>query len=151
MRDRTPDALKVGACCMVYEYRAFLAALDCLCPLDRSSCDPKVKAQRNVALESALIHARNIRDFFSPRCPKFPEDVWARDFARELPCTEMPYLRDEITGKMLDKRLAHPSYSRPGLPSDWDLDTLRDEITTAWTAFLNCLEQETPQLRSLFR
>ena len=146
---RGNNALRAAASCMSYEYEMFLTASNLLLSLDPSSSRPEVVIWRNVALESTLIHSRNIRDFFSPNGRS--DDVLARDFVTPLPRIAMPYLRKASTERKINRLLAHPSYGRSRLTKEWEIGTLRREITTAWNAFLSRLGQEAPEQRSLFR
>ena len=146
---RGDGALRTAARCMSYEYEMFLAASNLLISLNPSSTRPEVVVLRNVALESTLIHARNIRDFFSSNGRT--DDVLARDFVTPLPRIAMTYLRKASTEQRINRLLAHPSYGRSRLTKQWEIGTLRREITAAWNAFLGRLKQETPELRSLFR
>ena len=78
---------------------------------------------RNVYLETALLHTRVLREFlFGKRNPKYPEDVRAVDFfddgnewSPSIDCT-CPYLLRET--ERLDRALAHLSYSRIGYESN---------------------------------
>jgi len=153
MAQKITDRHRAGAECMSYEYNGFMAAL-ALHKRLRPSCDsdkPEAALGRmllNVALESALIHARNILCFF--RANDSVEDVRACQFVTERPPDfNMEYLKGR--SQELSKLLAHPSYSRGKLDHNWKVAKLESEITTAWAAFLGCLSQENPELRALFQ
>ena len=127
----------------------FIAASNLLLRLRASSNTPDVVALRNIALESTLIHARNLRDFFSANGRS--NDVLARDFVTPLPRIAMPYLRRASTGRRIDKLLAHPSYDRSRLSKQWPIGTLRAELGQAWKLFLQRVARDAPNLRSFFR
>jgi len=147
---RGQDALKAAAACASYEFEMFIAASNLiLIQLGTSSGTPDVVALRNIALESTLVHARNLRDFFSPNGRR--NDVLARDFVTPLPRIAMPYLRRAPTGRRIDRLLAHPSYDRSRLSKQWPIGTLRIELIQAWKAFLDRLARDAPDLRSFFK
>jgi hypothetical protein len=146
---RGTGALKTAATCASYEFEMFIAASNLLILLRKSSDTPEVVALRNIALESTLIHARNLRDFFSPNGRD--NDVLARDFVTPLPRIAMPYLRRGATGRRIDKLLAHPSYDRSRLSKQWPIGTLRNELSQAWKLFLDRVARDAPKLRRFFR
>lgn len=141
-------ALRSAAESISYEYEMFMAATSCLLTIDPSDNRPEVQALRNMALESSLIHARNIRDFFSPNGRN--DDIIARDFVTPMPRISMPYLRKKTTARRINRLLAHPSYGRSRLTRGWEIGTLRQEIATAWKLFLAGLAEKKPGRRGYF-
>ena len=98
-------------------------------------------------VESFLLHARVLRDFFcrSPR-PK-PDDVIAADFVSGwVPPADSsyPYLASQKT--RLDKALAHLSIARMQYVGDnktWDLPAIRGELDGIIEQFLQALPATT--------
>ena len=90
------------------------------------------KALENSTLESFLIHARNIRDFFRFFCSD-NDDVLARDYLGRTPRVKMPYIRKNR--RRLNKRIAHLSYSRPRLSRGWQTGRMLKEIDGAMMTF----------------
>ncbi len=105
-------------------------------------------AAHNMAIESFLVHFRNLRDFFYPPFEAWTDkrktdDVIAFDYCdqwhaaapdwRELaPCE-----RDRI-----NKLLAHISYSRTALGRDWPIREMLAAIRTSLSAFVTKLPTE---------
>ena len=146
---RSIDDLRAAACTMTYEHRMFIASARVLMNRPPRATDQMSVLIGNMALESSLIHARNLRDFFSPNGRK--DDILARDFVSPLPRIALPYLRNKSTDRRLNRLLAHPSYSRTKLVGKWDISTLCREVEAAWQSFLRRLEDQEPGLRKLFR
>jgi len=142
-------ALRTAAKCASYEFEMFMAASNLWLRLRTSSNTPDGVALRNIALEATLIHARNLRDFFSPNGRR--NDVLARDLVAPLPRIAMPYLRRASTGRRIDRLLAHPSYDRSRLSKQWPIGILRTELGQAWELFLDRVARDAPNLRSVFR
>ena len=103
--------------------------------------------QKNIYLESFLVHTRNLRDFlFSP--PR-GDDVSATHFF-EPPDAEWdesvkdwcPYL--DANKSRLNKSLAHLSYERIGYEpyKGWDCGVIHTEMTAAWNEFWSRLTAE---------
>lgn len=94
------------------------------------------QALENTALESFLIHARNISDFFQVGGRE--DDVLARDFLGLTPRVKLPYIRKHK--KRLNRRLAHLSYSRPRLKREWPTGLMLREIDRAMNLFQDRLK-----------
>jgi hypothetical protein len=99
-------------------------------------------------LESFLLHARTLRDFFLDDKKKRPDDVLAGDFFEVFETwTEArpslgPYLSQNK--KRLDKSLAHISYARLDfkVASKWDISAVLRELDLIWQTFLKTLSPE---------
>jgi hypothetical protein len=99
----------------------------------------------NRALESLLLHARNVYDFFfvAPRnncpdvsVPHFFEDgqVWTPDLTQLC-----PYLDGQR--ERLNRSIQHLSYDRLAYEptKDWNISTLVTELAAVWDDFLSRL------------
>lgn len=95
------------------------------------------QALMNSTLESFLIHARNICDFFRVRSRE-DDDVLARDYLGRTPRVKLPYIRKNK--KRLNKRIAHLSYSRPRLGRGWPTARMLKEIDEAMKIFQDRLK-----------
>ena len=129
-------ALKSAACTVEYEFHMLLVGCAAL-------NNAPTTAERNLALEALLIHARNLRDFFAPSGRN--DDVLARDFVSQMPRIAMPYLRSRTARNRLNRLLSHMSYSRPRLGRSWDINQLAQEVEKAMRAFLTRLMEERPR------
>lgn len=74
------------------------------------------KADHDVYLESFLIHARVIHEFFVPRKPSHPDDVRAWQICEDLKISNTkacghPVLDCEVATR-INKQLAHPTMTR---------------------------------------
>jgi hypothetical protein len=101
----------------------------------------------NAALESFLIHVRNLRDFFVGT--RQSNDILAIDFVNPRPRFRLSTLR--ALQRRLDRQLAHPSYSRPHLNRLWPIEMLKNELMEAWALFLKRLGKANPRARAIFR
>ena len=86
----------------------------------------------NSALESFLIHVRNISDFFRVR-RREEDDVLARDYLGRTPRVKLPYIRKNK--KRLHRRIAHLSYSRSRLGRGWQTERMQKETDGAMKVF----------------
>jgi hypothetical protein len=98
----------------------------------------------SMALESFLVHARNLRDFFARNGRD--NDVLARDFLGRLASVRLPFLRRTATRHRLDRRIAHISYSRSKLKRDWPVTTILNELDAAMAKFERELRAASPRL-----
>ena|SRR2546425_13174968 len=102
---------------------------------------------QNIALESFLVHARVLRDFFSSKASD--NDVLARDFLGSVPRVKLTHLRSQRIRMRLNRRIAHLSFSRSRLKRAWDVRRLLNEINQAMEAFLVVLSTQKPRLASI--
>lgn len=102
---------------------------------------------QNIALESFLLHARIIRDFFKSKGRD--NDVLARDFLTPVPRVKMPLLRSRSIDARLNRRLTHLSYSRNRLKRGWDVTRLLNEANGAMNKLVDRLEKEQPKVAKI--
>lgn len=134
-----PRASQIASC-VAYELEMLFWSMR------RLNAGPSHYFDRNVYLESALLHTRVLREFlFKKRNLNFPQDVravdffdddseWSKDFAGIC-----PYLSSEE--ERLDRALAHLSYDRIGYETNksWDVRRVWSEIYGAWQSFFKAL------------
>jgi len=113
----------------------------------------------DMALESFLVHYRNIRDFLfptssikhlSPRYKKIALDtVLALDFNPQGWHYEAKDWREVVGNERerLNKRLSHLSYSRSRYDPQWPLEEMREALASEFNRFLESLPSDK---RSLF-
>jgi hypothetical protein len=147
-KPRGPSARRTGAEIICYEYTMFMAACDIHARLPAAPSTPGTEALRNITLEAALLHARNLRDFFGTARHK--DDIVASDFVRPVPRLALPTLRSVTVRRRFNRLLAHASYNRSKIGRCWNLDALHHEITGAWARFLERLAERSPECRGLF-
>jgi hypothetical protein len=92
----------------------------------------------NMALETFLLHARNLRDFF--RAKGHPDDILARDFLGEASSATLPFVGSKTFDDRVNKKLSHPSFSRPRLRAKWQPSLIAGEIGRATERFLEELD-----------
>ena len=117
-------------------------------------CPPE-KAQANMALESFLLHFRNLRDFLCPPKNWTDGDVFASHFLGKdelLAAGNRKILgRDKVR---LDKMLVHLSYTRKSFIASgghgWPVARMSIDILDEIEKFLVSLAQLRPEMRSLF-
>jgi hypothetical protein len=102
---------------------------------------------QNMALESFLVHARNVRDFFATAGSN--DDVLAADFLSVPPTVRMPFLRSAAIRRRLNRRIAHLSFSRSRLKREWNVRRLLNEIDSAMSTFVDRLRKASPKLASI--
>ena len=141
--ERGEQAPKTGARVISYEFGMFRSSLRLWEAGQEESSSPFLL---NVAIETTLLHARNLLDFFS--LGGFKDDVKARDFMSPQPRIALSYLRRNR--KRVNKKLAHPSYSRSRMNSSWDRRQIESELDGAMRAFLERLQDEAPDRRKYF-
>ena len=102
---------------------------------------------QNLTLESFLVHARIIRDFFA--ASGSADDVRVRDFLGFDPKVRLTLLRSHPIRKRLNRRIAHLSYSRSRLKRAWDVRGLLNEINSAMIDFVSLLARRDRKLASI--
>lgn len=92
----------------------------------------------NVMLECALLHARNLLEFFTGKSNK--DNIIASHFVNEPP--QLPYLKSLWND--INKRLSHLTYTRVKAEKKyrWNLSKISDEIEAAYSEFLDFLPEE---------
>jgi hypothetical protein len=111
---RSIDELKAAANHVDYEIWMLSYAADHLDSGHSSPQQTPTGMLKNMALESFLLHFRNLRAFLCPSMQTCSDDdIVASDFLGEPVARDVvlssPFLKDK---KRLDKMLAHLSYSR---------------------------------------
>ena len=109
----------------------------------------RVQGQTNALLECALLHARNLLDFFYRKRPPKDDDICAGHFVDKSikgksgnwwRSCNLPYLKSKKT--IINKSLSHLTYDRIGAEYKWDLVKIKDEIEAAYAEFFQLLPQE---------
>jgi hypothetical protein len=100
-----------------------------------SSADIADPVERNVYLESFLLHFRNILNFLEPPDSVREDDVKAADFLSTYVATNAPsqYRKD------INKRLSHVTYSRLLVEPEnrsWPSSEMLGEIEETWNDFM---------------
>lgn len=101
----------------------------------------------NIALESFLLHIRQVRDFFyGVRKNKWPDDTFASDYASnwESVQPDLPRVIKEHEER-LDRQLAHLSYARlryKGKEKEWPVDEMATAMAEVVRVFLRSLPQD---------
>ncbi len=142
-RKRGPKALASAADDLNYEWKMANVSARALA---RAIAAKHVWAQ-NIALESFLVHARVIRDFYASSASD--NDVLAIDFLGSLPKVKLSLLRSRPIRTRLNRRIAHLSFSRSRLKRAWDVRTLLDEINAAMTNFVALLARRDAKLAAI--
>jgi hypothetical protein len=142
-RRRGPKALASAADDLNYEWKMARVSAQAL---ERAYVANDVWA-KNIALESFLVHARVIRDFYAASASD--NDVLAIDFLGSSPRVRLPLLRSRAIRTRLNRRIAHLSFSRSRLKRAWDVSTLLNEINAAMTAFVALLAKRDAKLAAI--
>lgn len=151
-RKRTPQDLRNAAKHVTYEIEMLIFAGSELGGWHSSPMSKPTGNYENMALESFLLHFRNLRSFLCPTLQKIcHDDIWANAFlGRSKP--DVADARKLSTDKRrLDKMLAHLSYSREPFiearEDAWPVARMSIEILEQLEIFLSLLS---PEMRSWF-
>ena len=122
-----------------YEVQMFLTARNKLFKsAPQRSPDPDEAFNRNLLIESCVLHFRNLVDFFYPPSPTQPDDVTAADYVPGWGSPSVPtILKDART--RANKELAHLTLKRKaGAPPDkaWDFADLSNAMTSIIEDFI---------------
>lgn len=139
LRIPTPEELRIASNWLIYEYWMLkgLAQL-----LQRNDEVTENGLLRNAMLDSFLIHARALVDFFY-RKPEHPDDVVAGHYfsGTEKAVWEEHYSENpawfENTRTQINKGVAHISDARR--KDSWDFLLIEREISKAFDNFVNCV------------
>lgn len=110
-----------------------------------NASDPIV---HNIAIESFLVHFRNLRDFFYPPLgawtdPKGADDVVAFDYCESWDKTAKDWQEVVPSEKdRINKQLAHISYIRPNLDPNWPITQMLAAIRKSFLVFVDTLPAE---------
>ena len=124
------DESKAASAKFRYELLMFRHAHDLLNTI------PAIDATYNITLEAALLHLRNLYDFFcSP--PTHQDDIQARHFTTH-PLTTIHSCLSAVAARQddINKSLSHLTYTRTKKKPSWNMDAFREEIENAYQAFL---------------
>jgi hypothetical protein len=128
----TPSELKGMAEHVRHEVDEFRKAIQRLPTLEEDHPD------RKSTIEVALLHFRNLRDFFF--APGKTDDVFARDYIASWNPEEDAIF--QATRRDLNKRLAHLTTWRLKEELPWKLDRMNSAIEELVSNFLNSLPPE---------
>lgn len=149
---RDPDELKEAAGHVVYEV---VTLLDASHFVGVSMTSPASEPTSNIALESYLIHYRNLRDFLCPDLKVLhPSDVIASDYLDlENPAEFGSRTILEVDKLRINKLLAHITYERAQFEKDgnksWPVAEMTERIADGFDAVLN--SDLTNERRAWFR
>ena len=107
-----------------------------MCIRDRSNT-----ALKNVIIESALIHARNLYGFFSGKESSF-DDIIAGHFVKNSDDTVWKSSKLTFISSRkedINKALSHLTYTRIKFKPTWDIDRIRQDVEEAYVEFLALL------------
>ncbi len=142
-RKRGPKALASAADDLNYEWKMARVSARAL---EKAYAANDVWA-KNIALESFLVHARVIRDFYAASASE--NDVLAIDFLGSVPRVRLSLLRSRAIRTRLNRRIAHLSFSRSRLKRAWDVRTILNEINGAMDAFVALLARRDAKLAAI--
>ena len=133
----TDAELKQAPRRVLYELGMFFAALEANKGVDKNN----EEALYNATLESALLHARNLLDFFTGN-PTDKDDIQAGHFIaapgggwwKSSKLGFLSLLRDD-----LNYSISHLTYRRTRGKPVWDLARIAGEIQAAFNEFLGLL------------
>jgi hypothetical protein len=146
---RTDTDLRNAAGHVSYEIEMLIYSADHIGGWHSSPISTPSGNEKNMALESFLLHFRNLRAFLCPSLqgePK-PDDILASDFLREREPRDIGRAANLATDKKrLDKMLAHLSYERDRYIAAgqhrWLAVRMASDALTEFDAFLAILEPE---------
>jgi hypothetical protein len=152
-RERTPQDLRSAANHVSYEIEMLMFAGSELGGWHSSPMSKPAGNYENMALESFLLHFRNLRGFLCPTLQKAgDDDIWASAFLGKSEAVDVADTRALSRDKRrLDKMLAHLSYNRePFIQAQkdaWPVARMSIEIFEQLEIFLGLLS---PEMRSWF-
>ena len=109
----------------------------------------RVQGQTDALLECALLHTRNLLEFFYQKQPPENDNICAGHFVGEFAKNKtgnwwkscrLPYLKSQKVA--INKSLSHLTYERIGAEYKWDLAKIKHEVETAYSEFFNLLPEE---------
>jgi len=139
---RQDKELEAAAGHITYEIRMLVESTRCL-PYGFTS--PAVDSTKNMAIESFLLHFRNLRAFLCPNLQKWDDDdIVASDFWGSPRPEDVGDARVLVgRKKKIDRLLAHLSYSRQEYvdrgDKSWPDDEMVVDIRTGFQKFLQKL------------
>lgn len=120
-----------------YELRMFFVATDTL----QNAAVQSNPGLKNVILESALIHARNLLDFFCGKESR-EDNIIADHFVINI--DGAPWISSKLTFLSscktdINKALSHLTYRRVKFKPTWRITQIRQEIEDAYAEFMALL------------
>lgn len=110
--------------------------------------NPSDPIVQNIAIESFLVHFRNLRDFFYPPLsawtnPRAADDVVAFDYCESWDKAAKDW-QEAVPGERdrINKQLAHISYTRPTLDPKWPISQICTAIRKSLFEFVDTLSVE---------
>jgi hypothetical protein len=138
----TNDEIQKAPPRVFYELKMFRGAAEKVMELGKPN-DPVLY---NAALESALLHARNLLDFFTGE-PTDKDDIHAahfintpKDKENRWTSAKMPLLMAQRTD--LNYSISHLTYRRTKRKPEWDIPAIRHEVLAAFDDFKNKLPKD---------
>jgi hypothetical protein len=101
---------------------------------------------RNMAIESFLVHFRNLRDFLFPttKAKQDPDNVIGTDFDPTGWSQDSEGWQEVVADERdrINRQLSHISYSRQDYESQWPVAKMREAIESRFTEFIRGLPTE---------
>ena len=148
-RSSTPEKLRKAAEHVSYEIRMLIFSAQHVSGWHASPMAPPGGDEKYMALESFLLHFRNLRAFLCPSLQTVvsANDVLASDFLGKPGSTDEGDAKKFMANQQrLDRMLAHISYSRTdyieGGNSDWDTSEMLIVVTGELQEFMRRLSDE---------
>jgi len=137
-----PSSNEIELAPKAFQYEFVMFGFACVLPkiLAGNSEIPKDGVQ-NITIELALLHARNIFDFFCGE--PWRDNIHVSHFVPQNAkwrSTKLQYLRERKQD--INKALSHLTYTRILKKPTWDIYRIRDEIVAAYNEFLAILPLE---------
>lgn len=109
--------------------------------LEEQTGEPVDEKLIDIAIESFLLHTRNLLHFFTAGAvDRVKDDVLAIDYINNWSPPKMLYLDNEETRTNLNKFLSHITYTRVNTQKPrWDFPRINSEIEEAYRAFRKTL------------
>ena len=138
-KKRTTKELKGGLQQLTYEFN-MLNSLAYILAFDRNAQG----VIHNALLESFLIHARTLIDFFYDECP-YPDDIIAAHFLAKEKWESIRLEKSQLLGNVVknaNKYLAHITYTRLQGKISWPYMKIANEIEAIKNIFWKHLPKE---------
>ena len=137
----TTTELKGGPEKFLYELRMFRGSVGALQNLQHPN--PALQTTfRNATLESMLVHARNLLDFFCG-APSAKDDIRAGHFVSKggssWTSSKLGFLKEHKDD--INKHLSHLTFARVGEKPQWEPSRIQTEIEAAYAEFLGLLPE----------
>lgn len=135
-----PTAIQMRHAACEYMYELAMLRLTCRACFYLSQYNPNEEMLKNAMIESSLIHARNLMDFFCGG-ETHKDDIRACHFVKAT-VWQPPKLKYLCQMKeKINKHLSHLTYSRTSEKVHWNLRRIETEIEEANKRFLAALQE----------